>query len=548
MAGEFRVDAGEQAELNRQKELKERAAAEAAALANINTDGGYFKQTAQLLGLNRNILGQELDPNRDPNYHGETAINDLQEGISNLAKGTSDFLEGHQLGRNFKGNISNWSQMAIGAYNRMADYAAAEADRQPSTPGEALLSTIGVVGRDLENYSKGAADLLGNLKIGGKGVDPRFLNLITREGLEGLATLGAGNIARRGLRILDTASDFLPPSSGSLVPAFADDAAGSLPIRRAGEVNDFTPSNVFQTHAGHPLAMTERTGRAADSGGDILNLERLGKAQRNNRGYNTQAATDYLKSDHNLYNIQYGLAALVGESHHVGDHGLVGSIVRALKAKKGQKLLDAMEKRYIRTGNDAFQMITVPGKGKGAGARFDHVGLFHNRWYPQIETRRILEEGVKSGDIVKWSDDRIEQLLASTLKQQQRIAIGWGKWKLDTVRQLYPETMYYKPQEMRDWLNKNPQKFAQAGTVVNKKTGKVTSTAPQHFDEISNYGRTKGQDNYTNDYLRIVFDFNFGGRTAAQGLEAPMQTKFRLRNWYNPTTGEIQKRIYPKKR
>ena len=43
MAGEFRVDAEEQAELNRQRELKARAAAEVAALANINPDGGKYK-------------------------------------------------------------------------------------------------------------------------------------------------------------------------------------------------------------------------------------------------------------------------------------------------------------------------------------------------------------------------------------------------------------------------------------------------------------------------------------------------------------------------
>ncbi len=500
-------------------QLRKQAALEAARLANINPEGGKF--------------------------HGEETLNQLQETLSSATQATSNFLEGHWWGRNLKGNLKNWgTNLAIGMQD-LSEYAADEADRTPTNPGQLLGWTIGNIGRSREQYTDAATDFISDIEIGGKPIDPRITRFVTGEVLDTLATAGAGGIARKGLSILDRA---VPPGTGGLVPAFADDVAGSLPVRRAGEVNDFTPSNVFQTHAGHPLAMTERTGRAADSGGDILNLERLGKAQRNNRGYNTQAATDYLKSDHNLYNIQYGLAALVGESHHVGDHGLVGSIVRALKAKKGQKLLDAMEKRYIRTGNDAFQMITVPGKGKGAGARFDHVGLFHNRWYPQIETRRILEEGVKSGDIVKWSDDRIEQLLASTLKQQQRIAIGWGKWKLDTVRQLYPETMYFKPQEMRDWLNKNPQKFAQAGTVVNKKTGKVTSTAPQHFDEISNYGRTKGQDNYTNDYLRIVFDFNFGGRTAAQGLEAPMQTKFRLRNWHNPTTGKIEKRIKPKKR
>ena len=133
MAGEFRVDAEEQDELNRQQELKARAAAEAAALANINTDGGYFKNvgnlTAQLLGLDRNILGQKLDPNRDPNYHGETTINELQEGLSNFAQGTSDFLEGHQLGRNFKGNIKNWGTDLAIAMQDMGEYAADEADR-----------------------------------------------------------------------------------------------------------------------------------------------------------------------------------------------------------------------------------------------------------------------------------------------------------------------------------------------------------------------------------------------------------------------------------
>ena len=98
---------------------------------------------------------------------------------------------------------------------------------------------------------------------------------------------------------------------------------------------------------------------------------------------------------------------------------------------------------------------------------------------------------------------------------------------------------------MRAWLDEKPKKFADAGKIVDKRTGRITSTAPEHFDEISNYGRTKGQDNYTNDYLRIVFDFNFGGRSAALGLEAPMQAKFRKRNYLSPE-GTVEKRIKPR--
>ena len=230
----------------KEEELKARAAAERAALANINPDGGHYnffesvKQslvpTTQLLGLDRNILGQKIDPNRDPNYHGETAINELQEGLSSAAQNYSNIMSQSKYGRN---HLANLNSLAKGV-GRMADYAAAEAGKQPSNPGEALFSTIGVIGRDLENYSKGTADLLGNLKIGGQGIDPRLLNLVTREGLEGLATFGAGNFARRGLRILDKA---VPPGGGKLMPVpvgVTDDLMIKPPV------TEFKPASVFQ--------------------------------------------------------------------------------------------------------------------------------------------------------------------------------------------------------------------------------------------------------------------------------------------------------------
>ena len=479
------ADGGTGGQLDR---LRKQAALESARLDNINPNGGR--------------------------YHGEGTLNQLEETLSRATQATSNFLEGHWWGRNLKGNLSNWSQMAIGAAGRMADYAEAESTRTPTNPGQALGFIAGNIGKSREQYTDVATDAITDyVKINGQAIDPRITRAIVGDTLDTLATAGAGGIARKGLSILDKA---VPPGTGGLMPVPVDNA-GSLAIRQADEV---APSNVFQTHAGHPQALGQ--GRPwsqpqADAGRTIFNKEAKGKPQTSTRGEKAQHGTDYLKSDPNLYNEQYLLAKGIGESHHVGDHDFIGGIAQELGEIRGPKLLKNLQTRNIRSGNDAQQMITIPGKGSGPGARFDHVGLMHNRWYPQIDTRQQLVKAVQDGSIHSMSDDRIAKLVASTVKQQQRITIGWAKWKLDTVRQLYPETMYFKPKEMRAWLEQNPQKFAEAG-------GK---SAPQNYGDIMNYGRTKGQDNYSNAYLREVFNVQYGGRSAAQGLEHPISAKNR---------------------
>ena len=174
--GTWRVDPEEQAELNR------RVAAEKAALANINPEGGYFHnlfEQAQdslgnalsLFGVGRTISGQKVDPNRDPNYHGETALNDIQETLSNAAKTTSNFLEQHESGRNLKSNLSNLAIRAIDTYDYLID----ESDRGgQSTPGEWGAWALGSILRDREKYSQVAADLLGKIEINGQSIDPRI--------------------------------------------------------------------------------------------------------------------------------------------------------------------------------------------------------------------------------------------------------------------------------------------------------------------------------------------------------------------------------------
>jgi len=512
----------------KEEELKARAAAERAALANINPDGGHYnffesvKQSlapaTQLLGLDRNILGQKIDPNRDPNYHGETAINELQEGLSSAAQNYSNFMSQSKYGRN---HLANLNSLAKGV-GRMTDYAADEADKQPSNPGEALFSTIGVIGRDLENYSKGAADLLGNLKIGGLGVDPRFLNLITREALEGLATFGAGNFARRGLRILDKT---VPPGGGKLMPVpvgVTDDLMVRPPVK------EVKPSNVFQTNSAGPRSHLRNPGlpssrRAAEASKNltIANKEAGRIPYDAVRDARAAASTNWLRSSLTKFNRKVNQALdktgrAISEPHHVADHALVGDIAINIGEGRSNILFKNLSAKDIRTGNDGYQMINIPGtKNLGPGSRHDHMKLIHKTYYPQIETRKILTDAIKDGTIKDrkiFSDTRIADLLGSTIRQQQEITIGWAKWKLQKVRDLYFDGKAISPRKMREWLDDHPYEFSKAGA----------GEAPEHFTEMMKFKATKGQGNYTNNDLRGIFGVEYRPRTLGRSHNIPI--------------------------
>jgi len=360
--------------------------------------------------------------------------------------------------------------------------------------------------------------------MGAVGVQANRARIRQKQQGYNLAAEGAKNITPGQTAVKpDTTAGQIVPQRTIEHPGYDAGYAAILKIRRpnpgataaaAQSLQMMNAQSIQALGQGKPTSQPQ-----ADAGRTIYNKEAQGLAQTSKRGEKAEWGSDYHVSDPNLYNPKYLLARGIGESHHVGDHDFVGGLAQTLGKTRGQTLLTNLQNDRIRTGNDAYQMITIPGKGSGKGARFDHVGLMHKRWYPQIDTRQQLVQAAADGTLLKWSDSRIAKLTASTIRTQQRITIGWAKWKLDTVRKLYPETMYFKPKEMRAWLEQNPQKFAAAGG----------DSAPESYVDIMNYGRTKGQDNYSNAYLREVFNVQYGGRSAAQGLEHPIPAKNRQR-------------------
>ncbi len=70
---------------------------------------------------------------------------------------------------------------------------------------------------------------------------------------------------------------------------------------------------------------------------------------------------------------------------------------------------------------------------------------------------------------------------------------------------------------MRDWLHKHPYKFSIAGA----------GEAPEHFTAITKYKATKGQGNYTNDYLRAIFGLQYNPRTLGRTHAIPLSDRQR---------------------
>jgi len=161
----------------------------------------------------------------DEKYHGEIATDNALKTLSRTTGNISNDLEQHEWGRNLKGNLSNFAKGAGDVYDYLID----ESERGgQSTTGEWGAWVLGSILSDREKYAKGAADLLSQLKIGGKGIDPRLLQIGTEEGIDALLTLGLSGVAGR---VAKTATKLPPgPPTGnnalkSLVAA-ADTADG----------------------------------------------------------------------------------------------------------------------------------------------------------------------------------------------------------------------------------------------------------------------------------------------------------------------------------
>lgn len=324
---------------------------------------------------------------------------------------------------------------------------------------------------------------------------------------EGVEQLGVGQALGQTLReggeqVLETVDSALAPQ---MVPA----PAGTIVRSPNGNIQ-FKAPTVMQINAQDALARGAYAGGRAAPGEaaqarTILNKELSGKQQSSIRGERAEMATDYSVTEPGLFIDQASEGAeFYLQYHHGGDHQLVGDVGRVVGADRQAKILKILQKKFdIRTGNDRFNMVFMHGG-------FDHQGLMHKRYYPQLSTRRRLEQVTASGEIANWSDKRIAGLMQAAIKDQQEVIIGWGKWKINAIKTQFPETAKMKAAELRDWVRANPERVRTAGK----------GTEPATADEMRKYSAAVGDTrNYNNNMLREVWGIEFMNKKAAKGLD-----------------------------
>lgn len=307
-------------------------------------------------------------------------------------------------------------------------------------------------------------------------------------------------------------------ASRSLAPAVAGTSKPN--VSTLGNSRAQRPNNVLQINANAPgsLASNKPTYRNAkgklpdQSANTVRNRELKGAPQPKPRDSRMQYSTDYLVSDPNQYQTKYGKAfyAKAANSHHVNDVAFTGDVFSTVGEARARNIHKLSQNNDVRYGNDAFQMVTMPGAK-------DHQGLMHGRYYKQITARNILQDALKKGTLSSMSDQRIAKLLTATAKAQQELLVGWGKWKLDMVRKYHPETSNFSPKEMRQWFENNADAVNIAGI----------DEAPARYEQLSKYKALKGSVNSNNEYLRTVFDIDFNNRNAMLGREHEIPMSYR---------------------
>jgi len=200
--------------------------------------------------------------------------------------------------------------------------------------------------------------------------------------------------------------------------------------------------------------------------------------------------------------------------HHVGDLALTGDVGIALDGTdKFPKVMEILNKRFLkRTGNDIVNAALVP-------MGFDHQGLIHKKYYPKLESRMILENAVKSGEIKKWAPKRIAGLLNVVMEDQQEIVIGWAKWKTDQIKKAYPELK--TTAQIKEFVRNNGDLIRDIG-----KGNEILDV-----NKIRKYKAPKGTAtgrNQSNAQIREIWGIQFGTQAAARGRSHPLPIEARI--------------------
>lgn len=452
----------------KKEELKAIAAAEAAALANINTDGGKYKLTETF-----DAIGDTLSNVRNYMIRGPA-----------LAAQMIDDVVGHDREEALRRDAEAEEKLRSGTgfqswlHNTIF----------PTEP-DATARTVQQLADD-------------------SGYDPRAINTAVTAGM--MILPGAGRSAvRRAARYAD---DFTALAGGT---GMGTGAGGNLFATSRGQLKAAQSLRISEGNV-----RLKPKGTIYDTQGrrvEAHTAKNLSAATLSGRDRHTALATNYDISNQRLYQQRYGQSrAVKAQGHHSQDHGFVA---KAVNRPDRDVILKKVNQNFVRTGNDPFNMVDAWGTERMYNILGrDHQYYLHNVLYPQLPTRRFINQLIENGSWNRYSPSFAASMITKAAYETEAIVLKWAKWKLGEIKKL-PGAESLKGKKLRRWMEQNEKAVAEAGS----------SNQPT-FEQLNLMRKVD-----LNDDLKNAFGIEFGRRTLG-GKRHRIPLKHRRDKNYKPTT------------
>jgi len=266
--------------------------------------------------------------------------------------------------------------------------------------------------------------------------------------------------------------------------------------------------------------------RSADP--DLMRIGRLHQQDRvsdlTSRQKNAIASTAKGSDPVEYVEKYYTSRGLKAEAHHVLDHGFWG---KALDSPNGQIAGEALWTKGVKSGNDSSNLVSAwSSKTKG----IDH-GTLH-KLYNSIDERKTVIDMMDKGIWHKQKPEYQAKVLREIADRQFRLTANFYRLKLAAIKRNNPKLLKLSPQQLKEELFKNPQKYAEINPIegYDLKSPDIVKAFNQQLNAIPHSGKVTKE-------MKVVFGLDIPKAGAKEWKGTANQKRFDL------TIGPLTKRI-----
>lgn len=247
--------------------------------------------------------------------------------------------------------------------------------------------------------------------------------------------------------------------------------------------------------------------RNKEIGADLTGLQRAADPDvtRIARKVDSDQVDDLTRRQHNSYTASYKGSdpveyltkyyesrGLKAEAHHILDHDFWG---QALNSPNGQIAGEALWTKGVKSGNDSANLVSSwSAKTKG----YDHETL--HRLYKTIDKRNLVNEMMAKGIWHKQPAEKQAKILREVADRQFRLTSNFYRIKLSAIKRNNPKLLKLTPQQLKEELFKNPQKYAEINPIEG-----FDYKNPQHVKAFQDQLNAIPNSGKVTEEMRVVF-------------------------------------------